>query len=198
MMKMNKTSSPIVGAVLCFCSFAAVSVLLAGAQQHRRRKITDPEVKAVIQAVEDEIYDYGYEENYYQFGEEVQIDPRHLIHRVPIYIRPEIEDGGGEAIYELLPYGEVFRSFDIGKDGVAVLDGNPENGFPQSDEYSRKTLWMEDAAVFQMKQHWLKHSFDIDASADEKTMDAAARRQKLRTGFSYWQSVRSLKKKPSK
>ena len=197
MMKMNRTSS-IVVAVLCFCSFVAVSILLADAQHRGTRKITDAEVKAVIQAVEDEIYDYGYEENYYQFGEEVQSDPQYYIHRVPIYIRPEIEDRGGEVIYELLPYGEVFRSFDIRKDGLAVLEGNPENGFPQSDEYSRKTLWMDDAAVFRMKQHWLKHSFDVDASANEKTIDAAARRQKLRTGFSYWQSVQPLKKKRSK
>ncbi len=114
MMKMNKTS-PIVGAVLCFCSFAGVSVLLAGAQQHRRRKITDAEVKAVIQAVEDEIYDRGYEKEYGDVDVPPACGPRRSATCIRIYINPEIDaDGtGGEVIYKLMPYGEVFRDHGI-------------------------------------------------------------------------------------
>lgn len=199
MMKMNK-SSPIVVAVLCFCSFAAVSVLLAGAQHREKRKITDAEVKAVIQAIEDEIYDRGYEEEYAVVDTPPACGPRKNSNCIRIYINPEIEvDGtGGEVIYKLMPYGEVFRDYGILDSGLVVLSGDPHNEFNPTYEDARKTVYMDEDLVFRMKRDWLKSFFVVDESPGEKMIDAAARRQKSRTGFSFWQYAQSLKKKPSK
>jgi hypothetical protein len=198
MMKMNKTFPIVVGA-LCFSSFVVLSVLPTGAQHRAKRKITDAEIRAVIQAVEDEIYDYGYEEEY-SVVDAPACGPRSSATCIRIYINPEInaDETGGEVIYKLMPYGEVFRDYGILDSGLAVLSGDPHNEFNPTDESARKTVYMDEDTVLRMKQDWLKYSFDVDASVNDKTIDAAAQRQKLRTGFSHWQYAQSLKKKRSK
>lgn len=182
--------------VLCL---AAIGLSASGAQHPGKRKITDAEVKAVIQAVEDEIYDHGYQGDY----ADVDVPPSCGGHRTTaiclrIYINSEINgDGsGGEVIYKLMPHGEVFREFGILQNGLAVLDGDPANGFPPTEEYARKTVYMDEDRVFRMKRDWLKRFFQVDASADMQTLDAAGRRQKQRTGDSHWEAAQSSKKRP--
>ena len=83
--------------------------------------------------------------------------------------------------------GEVYRLFSIRKDGVVVLDGNPQNEFPPT-QTSLKTLYMNDDEVCEMKLDWLHAFFEIDTAPDERVLRAAARRQKGRTGASHWKS----------
>jgi len=162
------------------------------------RHITQTEIAALIQAVQDEIYDHGFEDDYYQLGPNMGSDSKKWTSRVPIYIDPHIADGEGYAIYKHMHYGEVHRLFTIRKDGVVVLDGDPELAFPPT-QTSILTIYMNDDAVAKMKHDWLRSYFEIDSPIDEWTVRAAARRQKGRTGVSYWETaiLPNLKKKSS-
>jgi NTF2 fold immunity protein len=155
-------------------------------QASKKRKLREAEVKAVIEAVEDEIYDYGYERGYYEIGNNLGTS-LHWRGRLPIYISPEVEDGEGEVIYKLMPYGEVFRAFEVEDDDSVILYGNPQNGFPPTQESSTKTVYMDDDEVCQMKHKWLRRSFEVDDSPTPEMRQEAVRRQKLRTGFSDWE-----------
>ena len=86
---------------------AQVAMILPTAAQGKDTKITETEAKAVIQAVQDEIYDYGYEKHFFQMGENVGDSPLRWKSRLPIYIDPRIDNGEGQLIYKLMPYGEV-------------------------------------------------------------------------------------------
>jgi len=168
---------------------ALLSFSIQARPQSQRQKVSESEVKAVIQAVEDEIYDYGYQKQFYQMGEDVGTSPNAPHTRMRIYIEPEVdaEYREGRVIYKMMPYGEVLRDFVIRKNGLVVLDGNPQNGFPQSEESSTQTVFMDDEEVCQMKHDWLKAFFVVDDSPSPERIQEAARRQKIRTGFSDWE-----------
>jgi hypothetical protein len=165
---------------------------------HAKRKLTDAEIKGVVQAVEDEIYDYGYEREYYEIGYNVGTS-MHWISRVPIYINPQMKDGVGQAIYKVMPYGEVFRMFDIGDDGLVSLIGNPQSGFPLTQP-SHRTIYDDDDDLAQMRRTWIKRTFDVDDSPTVEMRQGAIGRQKLRNrGFSDWECRHSNEReKPTK
>jgi hypothetical protein len=167
----------------------ALNLPLSSRQPQRERGITDDEVKEVIQAVQDEIYDYGYEKDFYQIGKNVGT-PSKYKSKLPIYVNPKVRDGEGEAIYKLMPFGEVLRLFHIRADGMVVLDGDPQVGFPPTQP-NVKTLCLDDDKVCQMKREWLHLAYEVEASPEIITIEEASRRQKLRTGFSEWQHLHS-------
>jgi hypothetical protein len=150
-----------------------------------KHKLTDAELRAIIEAVQDEIYDYGFEPQYYQIGENLGT-PTHWIARLPIYINPTTDDGVGQAIYKLMPYGEVLRVFVIDTDGLVELHGDPQVGFPQTQP-SHKTIYMDDDEVCKLKHTWARHAFEADGSPTPDTRQQAVGRQKLRTDFSDWE-----------
>lgn len=158
--------------------------------QSQKRRVSGSEVNAVVQAIEDEIYDYGYQKQFYQMGEaanEPSAGARGV--RMRVYIDPEIDlaYASGRVIYKLMPYGEVLRDFTIRKDGVIVLAGNPQNGFPPTQESSTKTVYLDDDEVCRMKHDWLRHFFQIDDVPSRERIEQAVERQKLRVGFSDWE-----------
>ncbi len=171
-------------APLAVALWVAVLALPVAAGQPPGRKITDAEVGAVAQAIEDEIYNDSYDSNYYRYGERIDMPSGGTAHRIHLHINPDIVDGRGEAIYELLPFGEVFRSFTIRKDGFVILAGDPESGFPKGDPHGQKTLWMNDADVCKMKSDWLRSSFDVEMNPSPQRIEDAARRQRHPTGSS--------------
>src|SRR5690348_800706 len=136
-------------------------------------RIKDSEVAAVIQAVQDEIYDYGFEDDYPQVGGNLARRGSARISCMPIYIDPTVKNGEGRAIYYSAHYGEVFREFFIRKDGIAVLDGDPGLGFPPTQP-SHRTAYMDGTSVRRMKRDWLKRFFRIDTSPSSGTIRAAA------------------------
>jgi len=170
--------------VLCLAGLAT----LPQTRHLKTRQITHAEIAALVQAVQDEIYDYGFEDDYYRLGPNVGSDPKKWTSRVPIYVNPLIEDGEGYAIYKHMHYGEVYRLFTLRKDGVVVLDGDPELSFPPT-QTSVLTIYMDDDEVMRMKRDWLRSYFEIDSPINEWTVRAAAQRQKGRTGFSYWETA---------
>lgn len=172
--------------ILIFC----LAVSCWGTSQKidaRKRQITEAETRAVVQAVQDEIYDYGFEGDYDRAGENAAGTSSKWISRMRIYIAPETENGGGEIIYDLKHDGEVYRLFTIRKDGLAILDGDPQLGFPPTQR-SRKTQYMDSAEVRQLKRNWLERHYDVDTSPSMSVVRDSAHRQKLRTGFSYWET----------
>lgn len=156
----------------------------------QKRKVSDSDLGAVIQAVEDEIYDYGYQKYFYHIGENVGTSMNAPRTRIRIYVDPEVDatNQSGQIIYKLMPYGEVFRDYTILKNGLVVLAGDPQNGFPQTQESSTKTLYMDDDEVCRMKHDWLRRFFTVDDSPSPSRIQQAAERQKERTGFSDWES----------
>lgn len=151
------------------------------------RRLTPHEVKMVKQAVEDEIYDYGYYRDFYQIGENIGT-PKHWVARVRIYINPvyNSHDGYGQVIYKLMPYGKIYRLFYIEAKDRIRLNGDPQNHFPITQP-SRQTVFMDDEEVRRFEQSWTKSFFVIDTAPSMDTIRSAAQRQKARTGFSDWE-----------
>lgn len=163
-----------------------------GQQDHRflntSGKITPEQTKAVVLAIEDEMYDNGLEEDYIGAGENEATARGKWVSRMPVYVDPFLNDGTGHVIYDFKHYGEIYRAFYVHDDGLVALDGDPWNEFPPT-EPSLKTQYMSRTKVAQLKRDWLKEFFVIDTSTDERShfvRDAAAR-QVQRTGSSYWQ-----------
>lgn len=170
--------------------FLAVSLLVLSAgsatalTQHH---LTPVEVAKLKEAINDEIYDYGYYREFYQIGNNTGT-PEHWIASVRIYINPvyNATDHYGEIIYKLMPYGQIYRLFYIGKDGDVALDGNPDSGFPITQP-SHRTVFMDEEEVRHLEQTWMKSFFVVDTSPTAEMIRNAARRQRHRTGFSDWE-----------
>jgi hypothetical protein len=176
-------------------SFFLIASLPFSAQGTTKVRLTQSETKALVQAVQDEIYDREYEGYFFPEGGPVGDVISESRTRVPLYVDPVVEDGEGEAIYKLMPYGEVLRLFHVHRGGKIVLDGDPELGFPASQP-NRKTVYMEDRDVNRMKREWLRSSFEIDLSPTSEAIQDVVHRQKQRTGgFSAWEFAHSKESK---
>jgi len=172
-----------------------IASLASRAQGTSKIKLSQSETKALVQAVVDEIYDREYQGYFFPEGGPIGDVISDSRTRVPLYVDPVVEDGEGEAIYKLMPYGEVLRLFHVHDDGTIVLDGDPELGFPASQP-NRKTVYLEDRAVDRMKHEWVKSSFEIVLSPTPEAIQDVIRRQKQRTGgFSAWEFARSKENK---
>lgn len=155
----------------------------------QRIPVRDSDVEAVIQAIEDEIYDYGYQGFGFDYaGKPVQQGE----YRLPVYFRPylgrgkdlgEVAKGEGFVIYKYPPFGEVFRLFTLEKGGLAVVYGNPEFGFPPTHP-NFLTLFMDDDEVCQYKHDWVKAYFVVDLKPSAERLHQAAERQVQRIGRS--------------
>src|ERR1700733_6061498 len=145
--------------VVIACLLAAGAALIALSQSggpNQTKRVTGPEAEAVVLAVEDEIYDYSHEKAFYMVGKE----PVKGTTRLPIYIEPNLKDGRGNVIYKLMPFGEVIRQFHFRQDGLAVIEGRPDIGFPPTQP-NTLTLYMDDDEVCGWKREWLRYHFDI-------------------------------------
>jgi hypothetical protein len=149
--------------------------------------VSDQVVLAIVQAIEDEIYDYSFEERYVNVGTTGAIDSPT---DVAVYIvwDPRKERGG--VIYKFMPFGEVQRRIALRADGLAVLSGRPHNGFPATQP-DTNTLYLQDEQVCEFKHQALRAVFIVDPDVSRERRRDAARRQKLRVGYSQWLESRS-------
>jgi hypothetical protein len=175
------------GMLLIICLlvvFSSGALAQTGAQS---RRLTPAEIKAIDAAVQDEIYDYGYFSDFYQIGQNIGT-PTHWIARSRIFINPiyNIANGDGQIIYKLMPYGQIYRLFYLSSGGGVQLDGDPQNHFPITQP-SRLTVYMDEEEVCRYERTWIKGFFTIDANPSDEIIEAAAKRQKVRSGFSYWE-----------
>lgn len=160
--------------------FCCVFAIAGSAQGLREGKTpTEPQIQSVILGVQDEIYDFGYQKQFYEVGPE----PARGVTRVPLYIQPWVKDGEGTVIYKLMPYGEVIRNFHFNKNGLAVLEGAPDGGF-RPTQPNTLTLYLDDDDVCRWKHEWVRQHFDIlDAPPPERVREASER-QEQRVGYS--------------
>lgn len=175
--------------VMLFC-FLPMSALATPSYRH----LKSSEIDKLKQAVEDEIYDYGYFTEFYEIGDNVGT-PQHWEARVHLFINPlyNVADQHGEVIYKLMPYGQIYRVFYIDAAGDVTLDGNPQNGFPITQP-SHQTVFMDDLDVCRDEQSWMDTSFVVDTQPSQDMIKQAAKRQKERTGFSDWEYKHPEKK----
>jgi hypothetical protein len=141
---------------------------------------TERNIAAIVQAVEDEIYDYGYERTFVNIGSTGAINSPT---EITIFISPELDDGHGSVIYKYLPFGEVWRRFAVRPDGLVVLWGKPENRFPATQP-DTNTLSLRDDDVCAFKQKAIRASFTVDPNVSRARREEGARRQEIRVGYS--------------
>lgn len=158
------------------------------------RHLKPSEIEKLKQAVEDEIYDYGYFSEFYEIGSNVGT-PQHWKARVHLFINPlyNSTEQYGEVIYKLMPYGQIYRLFDIDAAGNVTLDGDPWNHFPITQP-SHQTVFMDDVDVCRDEQRWMDTFFVVDTAPPLDMIEGAAQRQKARTGFSDWEYKHPEKK----
>jgi hypothetical protein len=174
-------------AILLLCFSASQT---APAEQS---KPTERQIAAIVQAVEDEIYDWGYEKDFTNIGTTGAISSPT---DVPLFILPEIDDKGfGGVLYRLMPFGEVVRQFALRPDGMVVLEGNPWNGFPASQPDTR-TIYIDDDWVCAYKQKAIRATFTVDPAVTKARREEASRRQVTRVGYSQFLETHSKKKLP--
>lgn len=163
--------------------------------QPQAARISEAQAKAVVQAIEDEIYDYEYQVEFLDV--KTHLDSA----RLTAYINPELRDGSvGEVVYKLMPHGEIIRWFQIMEDGLIILDREPEVGFPPTSQ-SMKTVYLNDETLLQMKLNWQKHQYTVLLSPPAERVRQAVERQKKRYGFSAWEGrhlVKTTKKRRKK
>jgi hypothetical protein len=139
---------------------------------------------AVAQAIEDELYDLRREMRYFQIDENSGGDSSPA--EISMYVSKEISSNGtGVVVYKDMPYGEVYRYFNVGPDGTIKLAGNPTSKFPPTGG-SMLTVYMTDEEVCDFIQHKAyKSKFTIDPLASPKRIRDAEDRQLSRTGYSF-------------
>ena len=156
------------------------------APQMKGRLSMSSVVPAVVQAVEDEIYDLGDEGEYFEIDNQGSGNTKPAT--ISIHISTEISaDGHGVAIYKFMPYGQVYRYFTIRNDELVVLSNDLRNGFRPVGR-SMLTVYMSDEDVCDFIAHRsIKSSFVVDPEVSKGRLGEAIQRQLKRTGFSYRQ-----------
>lgn len=139
---------------------------------------------AVAQAIEDELYDLGHEKLYFQIDENNGGDSSPA--EISMYVSKKISSNGtGVVVYKDMPYGEVYRYFDVDSDGVVKLAGNPTSKFPPNGG-SMLTVYMTDEEVCEfIQQKAYKSKFTINPLASPKRIRDAEDRQLKRIGYTF-------------
>src|SRR5258708_26089604 len=148
----------------------ASSVLFSQAsQQIPETNPVAPHIPAIVQAVEDEIYDYDYEGNYFLIDNQGAGDTTPA--KISVYISKDIsKDGDGVAVYKLMPYGEVYRLFVVQKDGLVVLLGDPQKRFhPIGGSVLTTYMSDEDICNF-IQQKSVKSYFTVDPAVPKQRL----------------------------
>jgi hypothetical protein len=157
------------------------------------QKLTEKQVDNLLLAIQDEVYDYGFEKKFYRVGITTGTGTG-LTTEIAVYIRPYLDKGGGgEMIYKEMPYGEILRVFHFQSDGLAILDNDPELGFPIT-EPSHLTLFMDDDELCKDKRTWIRKTLEIADTPSVPRIVAGAERQQDRVGFSAYLTKHPPKK----
>jgi hypothetical protein len=152
-----------------------------------KREISDQEIRQLIAAIQDEIYDYGYEDEFGGFTDPGTGGERA---KFPIYVRPTVYSNGntlqGQVIYKYMPFGEVIRRFFLTGDAKVpvLLGGLPENGFSWTQP-DTKTVYADDEEICRNKHDWRKIDLTVELEPSPSTRDSAYEHQKQRTGHTH-------------
>jgi len=177
--------------IISLVMFALLQSQVGDEVRPKAREIVTSDVDAVVLAIQDEIYDYGYQDEFWAFE---TTGPQGPEAHFNIYIQPDLvpAPGGLEctAIYKYPPFGEVIRPFVLAPDGAAYLVGRPDNRFPWTQP-STKTIYMDDDEICRDKREWRRVLFELDLTPSANRVRQAVERQKMRVGYSQWESSRA-------
>jgi len=171
--------------VVCFLALALPS-FAADSQP----AMTDQEKTALVRAIEDEIYDYGLQQNFRSVGKALEDDR----FEIPLFVTKEVHGSSYYVIYRLLPFGEMYRLVTFGSDGLGRLFRNPRSGFPP-DAPATQTVYYDDDLVCNLKHEALRLSFVVEMKPSKQRLNEAVERQKKRYGFSNLEERETRKKR---
>ena len=159
-----------------------IAFALAATVGHAATTTVDsrPILPAVVQAIEDEIYDMHHENRYFLIDGNSGGDK--LPATLHVYVSRTLNDGVGVALYKDMPYGEVYRYFTVDEAGNVSLSGGPSS-FPPIGG-SMLTVYMPAANVSAFVQAAYGTTFSIDPQVSASRLADAERRQIKRTGYS--------------
>jgi hypothetical protein len=147
------------------------SVLAAG-PQWQKRPIRDSEITAVIQAIEDEIYDLNLQMEF--FDVRSPKDNRETATLNVYFQRDVLDDSRSWVIYKLMPGGEVLRMYEIGLSGRIYLHLKP--GEFRVTQPSYPTVYMDDDELCKLKHEWIKRQFIVNLHPSKEIVAAARAR----------------------
>jgi hypothetical protein len=148
--------------------------------------LTDDAKREIVNAIEDEIYDYGLEARFRSIGKAVGGGE----FEIPLFVTSDSQNSSYYIIYRLMPYGEIYRLITMGDDGLARLFRNPRSGFPP-DAPATQTVYYDDEHICQLKHSAVKLSFVVDTKPSPPRLKEAINRQKTRYGFSNLEEQRA-------
>jgi len=152
------------------------TTLLAGRPQ-QKRPIRETEIKAAIEAIQDEIYDLKLEKDFFSVGATSKENRDQEI--LNVYFQPEVlDDSRSWVIYKLMPGGEVIRMYEIGRSARIYLHGKPGEFNITGPDYP--TVFMDDDELCKLKHDWIKRQFVVDTDPSAALVAAARARQKER------------------
>jgi hypothetical protein len=174
--------------LLAFLVLSSVSALDQSKPASSKRRITENDKKAVVQAIEDEIYDEGCQGYGFDAAESHSANR----YQLRVYIDPDIDVSNepgtvlqiGTVIYKFLPLGEVYRGFSIESNGSAIIYGHPEWRFPPTGP-NYLTAYMDDDELCRLKHDWVRTNFELDTTPPVQRVRDAQQRQKIRFGEQY-------------
>jgi len=155
-----------------------------------RLRVTPAQEQAVVEAIQDEMYDEGCEG---YTGDERDREIDRLRVEVHVYISRELkagqksqdpQDAHGAVVYKYQPFGEVYREFRFTDDGLVILGGRPEWDFPPT-RASRLTVYIDEDEIIEFKRKAHKVKYVMSFLPDPGTIAEASKRQKPRYGDEY-------------
>jgi hypothetical protein len=162
--------------VALFLTLCLATALLAGRPQ-QKRPIREAEINAVIEAIQDEIYDLNLEKDFFSVGTTTKDNRDQEI--LNVYFQPDVLDNSRSwVIYKLMPDGEILRMYEIGRSGRIYLHGKPGEFRITQPDYP--TVFMDDDELCKLKHDWIKRQFIVDTNPDPKLVAAARERQRAR------------------
>jgi hypothetical protein len=153
------------------------------------RPLSDSDVAQLVQAIKDEVYDYGSYKDFWGFEAQGPNGPRA---EFPIFVTPTLTwntgSWSGKVIYRYPPFGEVMRVFYVNQKGTdAALGGSPESGFPWTQP-NILTVYIKDEEICRYKHDWEKIDFTLDLKPTKRRISEAAANQVRRIGSSHRKS----------
>ena len=179
-----------------WCFICAVLTIISARAQNNVQshpvepKLTDGVKRELVNAVEDEIYDYSLEEKFRSVGKALNKDE----FEIPLFVTNDSKGSSYYVIYRLMPFGEMYRLITMGDDNLARLFRNPRSGFPP-DSPAMQTVYYDDEEICQAKHDAVKLSFVVDASPSPERVKEAIDSQKKRYGFSNLEEQKAKQKR---
>jgi hypothetical protein len=151
-----------------------LATTLLASRPQQERPIRETEMNAVIEAIQDEIYDLNLEKDFFSVGSTTKDNRDQEI--LNVYFQPDvIENSTSWVIYKLMSDGEIVRMYEIGRSGRIYLHGKPGNFSITQPDYP--TVYMDDDQLCKFKHDWLRRHFVVDTNPSAQLVAAARARQ---------------------